>query len=104
MGLFKKSQKLTDKTTEVIIGVSAVCVIKNLLPLAEYEVDGIKYKVRVPFDIAVKMEHYSEELPSFWGTYVDFGTNIVGQITKLQDCRVKVIYDPTKPKSASVVE
>ncbi len=57
MGLFKKSQKLTDKTTEVIIGVSAVCVNKKLLPLAEYEVDGIKYKVRVPFDIAVKMEH-----------------------------------------------
>lgn len=39
MGLFKKSQKLTDKTdktTEVIIGVSAVCVNKKLLPLAEY--------------------------------------------------------------------
>ena len=104
MGLFGKSQKLTAQTTGVIIGVSAVCVNKKHLPLAEYEVDGIKYKVRVPFDIAVKMERQSEDLSRFSGTYVNFGTHIVGQITKLQGCKVKVIYDPAKPKSARVVE
>lgn len=104
MGLFKKSQKLTAQTTGVIIGVSAVCVNKKHLPLAEYEVDGIKYKVRVPFDITVKMERQSEDLPRFVGTNVNFGTNIVGQITKLQGCKVKILYDPKKPQKAEVIE
>lgn len=104
MGLFDKTQKLTAQTTGVITGVSAVCVNKKHLPLAEYEVNGIKYKVRVPIEIAVKMERQSEDLSRFAGTYVNFGTNIVGQITKLQGCKVKVIYNPTKPKSAKVIE
>ncbi len=44
------------------------------------------------------------ELFRFAGTYVNLGTNIVGQITKLQGCKVKVIYNPTKPKIAKVIE
>ncbi len=44
------------------------------------------------------------ELFRFAGTYVNLGTNIVGQITKLQGCKVKVIYDPTKLKSARIIE
>lgn len=104
MGLFKKTQNLTAQTTGVIIGVSAVCVNKKHLPLAEYEVYGIKYKVRVPYDIAVKMERESENPSRFSATNVNFGTKIVGQITKLQGCKVKVIYDPKKPESAKVIE
>lgn len=103
MGIFKKTKKLTAQTDGIINGVSAVCVNKKHLPLAEYEVDGVKYKIRVPFDIAAEMERRSEEHSQFATTYVNFGTNIIGQVTKLQGCRVKVIYDPTNPKKARVI-
>ena len=104
MSLFEKSQKLTANTIGTIIGVSAVCVNKMHLPLAEYEVNGKKYKVRVPYDIAIKMERQSENSSNFVRSNVNFGTNVVSQITKLQGCKAKILYDPKKPQKAEVIE
>lgn len=104
MGIFKKSSKYTEQTTGIIVGVSSVEVNKMHLPIAEYEVNGIKYQVRVPYDIAVKMEKQSDNQRQFQRANNNFGTSIRGQITKIQGCEVKVAYNPEKPKAAKVIE
>lgn len=73
------------------------------LPVAEYEVNGAKYKVRVPYDIAVRLEAQSGTHPQFVRADYNFGTSVKGQVTKLQGCRVRVVYDLHKPKKAKVV-
>lgn len=104
MGIFKKSSKYTEQTTGIIVGVSSVEVNKMHLPIAEYEVNGIKYQVRVPYDIAVKMEKQSDNQRQFQRANNNFGTSIRGQITKIQGCEVRVAYNPEKPKAAKVIE
>lgn len=59
MSIFSKRQSASGETTGTIVGVSAVAVNNMHLPVAEYEVNGAKYKVRVPYDIAVRLEAQS---------------------------------------------
>lgn len=104
MGLFKKKSNYTAQTTGIIIGVSAIQVNNMHLPIAEYEVNGIKYQVRVPHNIAVKMEKQCDNPAQFIRANYNFGTNVKGQMTKIQGCHVKVAYDPENPKKAKVIE
>lgn len=59
MSIFSKGQSASGETTGTIVGVSAVTVNNMHLPVAEYEVNDTKYKVRVPYDIAVRLEAQS---------------------------------------------
>lgn len=104
MGLFGKKANYTAQTTGIIVGVSSVSVNKMHLPLAKYEVGDIEYQVRVPYDIAVKMEKQCDNSNQFVRASNNFGTNVRVQMTKIQGCKVKVIYDPNNPKKAKVIE
>lgn len=104
MNLFGKKANYTAQTMGIITGVSAVSVNKMHLPLAEYEVSGIKYQIRVPYDIAVKMEKQCENSDIFVRANNNFGTSVRVQMTKIQGCEVKVVYDPDNPKKAKVTE
>ena len=104
MNLFSKKANYTAQTMGIIIGVSAVSVNKMHLPLAEYEVSGIKYQIRVPYDIAVKMEKQCENSDILVRANNNFGTSVRVQMTKIQGCKVKVVYDPDNPKKAKVTE
>lgn len=104
MSLLGKKANYTAQTTGIIIGVSSVSVNKMHLPLAKYEVGGIKYQIRVPYDIAVKMENQCYDSNRFIRANNNFGTSVRIQMTKIQGCEVKVIYDPNNPKKAKVIE
>lgn len=104
MGFFKKHADYSCKTTGSIIGVSSISVNKMHLPIAEYEVEGKKYTIRVPHHIAVKLENQYDNSVDFVRANLNFGTNVRGQITKIQGCEVKIAYNPEKPKEAKVIE
>ncbi len=107
MGFFNKStsqnkmQKYTAMTTGVIVGVSAVRVNSIHLPLAEYQVNGVKYKLRVPYEIAKKLSQASTAKTQVVNVNFNFASL---QVTNLQGTRVKILYNPNKPKDAIVVE
>lgn len=104
MGLFSRKENYTEKTTGIITGVSAVQVNKMHLPLAEYEVNGKKYKVRVPYNIAIKMEKSSESESELIRANLNFGNSHVKlQLTKIQGCQVTILYNPDKPNKAKVI-
>lgn len=104
MGLFSGSEEYTEQTTGIIAGVSAVKVNNMNLPLAEYEVEGRKYRVRVPYDIAVALEEQSEGESKLVRANLNYGNmNVRLQCTKIQGCKVTVMYNPKKPKKAKVV-
>jgi hypothetical protein len=104
MGLFNKNEKYTGETLGTIVGVSAVEVNKMHLPIAEYEVDGKTFQVRVPYDIAAKMEKESVGDKDIVKANLSFGNgNMRLQATKIQGCKVKVVYNPDKPSKAKVV-
>ena len=101
MGLFSKEENYTERTTGVIVGASAVQVNGSNLPLAEYEVDGKKYKVRVPYNIAVKMEKDSDNK----GKIVRANLNLARfQRMKILGQNVTVLYNPNNPKKSKVIE
>lgn len=104
MSLFRKKANYTAQTIGTVVGVSAVTVNKMHLPLAEYEVSGIKYQIRIPYNIAVEMEKQSKNSDQFVRANNNFGTNVRLQMTKIQGCEVKVVYDPDNPKKAKVME
>ncbi len=105
MGLFSRSKEYTEQTTGVIVGVSAVKVNNMNLPLAEYEVEGKQYRVRVPYGIAVKLERQSEGEGKLVRANLNYGNvNVRLQHTKIQGCKVNVLYNPQKPKKAKVVD
>lgn len=104
MGLFSQKENYTEKTTGIIAGVSAVKVNQMHLPIAEYEVNGKRYKVRVPYDIAIKMEKCSECESELIRANLNFGNNPVRlQATKIQGCQVTILYNPNKPNKAKVI-
>lgn len=103
MGLFGKSERLTAITAGTIVGVSAVKVNGAYLPLAEYEVGGVKYRIRVPHGIAKQMESECDNAARFACANASFGTSVRGQMTRLIGCSVKIMYDPEKPKNAKVI-
>lgn len=84
--------------------MSSVSVNKMHLPIAEYEVEGKKYSIRVPYAIAAKMEEQCENTADFVRSNANFGTNVRGQMTKIQGCKVKIVYNSKKPKAAKVVD
>ena len=103
-GTKKKTEKFTAMTTGIIVGVSAIQVNKMHLPLAEYEVNGVKYQVRVSYAIAKKMEKESGERAQIIRANMNYGSNFKGQLTKIQGAQVKVLYNPENPEEAVVVE
>lgn len=104
MGLFSKKQEYTQKTIGTIVGVSAVQVNKMHLPIAEYEINGIKYKVRVPYDIAIKLERESTDKSKMVRANLNVGiSDIHMQITKIQGAKVTIVYDPNNPKKSKVI-
>lgn len=100
MGLFGKKLNYTAQCIGVINGVSAIEVNKMHLPLAEYFVDGKMYRVRVPHDIAAAMESESSGGVKIVGIDNNFGK---GQMTRIQGRKVRIVYDPSKPKKGKVV-
>ena len=105
MGLFSKKENYTQQTVGIIVGISAVAVNNMHLPIAEYEVNGKKYQVRVPYDIAVKLEKQSNGNSEFVRANLNFGNNSIHlQETKIQGYRVTVAYNPDKPNKAKVIE
>ena len=107
MGFFNKSinqnkmQKYTAMTEGVIVGVSSFRVNSIHLPLAEYQVNGVKYKLRVPYEIAKKMSQASTAKNQVVNVNLNFASF---QVTNLQGTKVKILYNPNKPKDAIVVE
>lgn len=105
MGLFSKKENYTEQTVGIIVGVSAIAVNEMHLPLAEYEVNGKKYQVRVPYGIAVKLEKQSNGNSEFVRAHLNWGNKHVHlQETKIQGCQVTVVYNPDKPNKAKVIE
>lgn len=104
MGLFSKKENYTAQTVGIIVGVSAVAVNKMHLPIAEYEVNGRKYQVRVPYDIAVKLEKQSSGKSELVRASLNFGSNVSLQSTKIQGYQVAIRYNPDKPDKSKVVE
>jgi len=104
MGLFGKKLNYSESTTGIITGVSAVKVNNMHLPLAEYEVNGEKYKVRVPHDIAVVLESQSEGNEMVVRANLNFGNaSFKGQLTGIQGRTVQIAYDPAKPEKGKVI-
>ena len=103
-GTKKKTEKFTAMTTGVIVGVSAVQVNKMHLPLAEYEVNGVKYQVRVSYAVARNMGEESSSDPQIIRANMNFGTTFKGQLTRIYGAQVKVMYNPDNPGEAVVVE
>lgn len=103
-GTKKKTEKFTAMTTGVIVGVSAIQVNKMHLPLVEYEVNGVRYQVRLSYAIAKRMEKASTSNAQIVRANLNYGTNFKGQLTKIQGSQVKVLYNPENPEEAVVVE
>lgn len=104
MGLFGQKLTYSEKTKGVIVGVSAVKVNGMRLPLAEYEVNGEKYQVRVPYDIAVVMETESKGEKKIVRANKNFGNSVIrAQVTGIQGCEVHIAYDPSKPNKGKVI-
>lgn len=103
MSFFNKNISYTEQTTGIITGVSAVKVNMMHLPIAEYVVNGITYKIRVPYEIAIQMERQSNNTNQFVRSNLNFGTDVKGQMTKLQGCKVTIVYNSEKPKKAKVI-
>lgn len=103
MSFFKKNISYTEQTTGIIMGVSSVKVNMMHLPIAEYVVNGITYKIRVPYEIAIQMERQSGNSNRIVRANLNFGTNVKGQLTKLQGCKVTIAYSADKPKKAKVI-
>ena len=101
VGVKKKTEKFTELTTGVVVGVSSVQVNSIHLPLVEYEVNGKKYKIRMAYDIAKRMEQSSMSNPQVVGVNHNF---LHAKLTKIQGAKVKVLYNPDNPKEAIVVE
>lgn len=101
--MFGRKLTYSGKTTGFIVGVSAVKVNSMHLPLAEYEVDGKKYHVRVPYNIAVLMEAKGGNKKFVWAN-MNFGNSVIkGQMTGIQGSAVQIVYDPSKPKRGKVI-
>lgn len=123
---FKKPNYISE-TIGTIVKPSAVEVNNFHLPLAEYEVNGVKYMVRVPYNIAYPMEVKAKEMAGYQNTVADslratqdaisnnnsndakivrnnlnFGTSFQGQLMFTIGKKVIVKYDPEKPKKAIV--
>lgn len=104
MSLFGGKLTYSEKTTGIIVGVSAVKVNNMHLPLAEYEVNGEKYQVRVPYDIAVVMETEAEGEKKIIRANMNFGNSTIrAQVTGIQGRAVQIAYDPSKPKKGKVI-
>ena len=104
MGLFGKKLNYSEKTTGIIKGVSAVKVNNMHLPLAEYEVNGETYRVRVPHDIAVAMENHSQSDKTIVRANMNLGNaSFNGQLTGIQGKTVQIAYDPAKPEKGKVI-
>lgn len=104
VGVLKNTEKCTAMTTGTIVGVSSIQVNKMHLPLAEYEVNGEKYQVRVAYPVAKKMEKESDADLKLVRANLNYGLNYKGQITKIHGAQVKVAYNPENPEEAVVVE
>lgn len=104
MGLFSKEENYTEQTTGIIMGVSAVKVNNMHLPIAEYEVNEKKYKVRVPYKLACELENQSNDEIRLVRANLNYGNrNIKLQATKIQGYQVTILYNPDKPKKAKVI-
>lgn len=105
MGLFSKNENYTEQTTGVIVGVSAIKVNNMHLPIAEYEVNGKKYQVRVPYDIALRLEKQSNNKNEMVRANLNFGNNSINlQATKIQGIQVKILYNSDKPNKSKVID
>ena len=94
-------QKLTAVTIGTVVGVSSVRVNSMHLPLVEYEVNGKRYKIRMQYDMAKKLEQSSMSNPQMVGVNNNF---LHWKLTRIQGIRVKVLYNPINPKEAIVIE
>ena len=104
MGLFGKKLNYSQNTVGIIKDVSAVKVNNMHLPLAEYEVNGETYRVRVPHEIAVVMEAHSQGDKSVVRANLNFGNaSFNGQVTGIQGRSVQIVYDPAKPENGKVI-
>ena len=104
MGLFGKKLNYSEKTIGIINGVSAVKINCMHLPLAEYEVDGNTYRIRVPYDMAVAMESQNQENQTVVRANLNFGNaSFHGQLTGIQGKNVQIAYDPAKPQKGKVI-
>lgn len=104
MGLFGRKLNYSEKSKGVIVGVSAIKVNGMHLPLAEYEVNGEKYQVRVPYDIAIVMETDGKGEKKIVRANKNFGNSVIrAQLTGLQGREVHIAYDPSKPKKGKVI-
>ena len=104
MGLFGPKLNYSAATTGTIVGMLAVKVNNRHLPIAEYFVDGVRYEVRVPHDIAVSMEKASTGERQVVRANLNFGNaSFNGQVTGIMGCTVQVAYDPSTPQKGKVV-
>ena len=122
-----KKPNYTNETIGTITKPSAIKVNGIQLPLAEYEVNGQKYNVRVPSELARSMElkakaeaGYEDNIKGSIKAVKDaiasnnsgdvkvlrnnnsFGTTFEGTIMFTVGKKVIVKYDPEKPKKAIV--
>lgn len=104
VGVIKKTENCTAITMGIVMGVSAIQVNKMHLPLVEYEVDNKKYKIRMSYKLAKKMEKETNADYKIVRANLNYGNNFKGQLTKLQGLKVKVAYNPINPKEAVVIE
>lgn len=49
------------------------------------------------------MEQQSNNTNQFVRSNLNFGTDVNGQMTKLQGCKVTIAYNAEKPKKAKVI-
>ncbi len=122
-----KKPNYTSETVGTITKPSAVMVNGIQLPLAEYEVNGQKYNVRVPSELARSMELKAKEAAGYEDNLKgsikavkdaiannnsgdvqvlrnnnSFGTTFEGTIMFTVGKKVVVKYDPENPKKAIV--
>lgn len=122
-----KKPNYTAETIGIITKPSAVRVNNVNLPLAEYEVNGETYNVRVPYNLACEMEIKAKQEAGYQNTIKDSiramkdafvnnnegdakivrnnlnkGLNFEGQLMFTVGKKVIVKYDPERPKKAIV--
>lgn len=104
MGLLSsKTTEMSARTIGVITGFSCIKVNGWNLPIAEYTVNGHTYTVRVPKDIAERMEHESNNCVSTVCVTNHFGTHVSLRLSKLRGCEVVIAYNRKKPKQSKVL-
>ena len=121
--MLKKEDNFTEKVIGTIVSASSIRVTDLhgstvYLPIAEYMVDGVSYKIRVPSKIAVPMENQARIDGGYKGTLKGAKDILQGKDSNAKVIwksptyciftysigkKVVIAYNPKKPKEAKVI-